>query len=81
MSLLGELTFFLGLHISQEIEGIFIAQTKYIKEMLKKFKMEDCKPVSTPMIIGCKLGNEDESKEVDERLYRSIIGSILYVTT
>ena len=48
--------------------------------MLKKFGMEDCKPVSTPMIIGCKLIKDDESKEVDQRLYRSMIGSLLYVT-
>ena len=80
MSLLGELTFFLGLQISQRTEGIFITQTKYIKEMLKKFQMEDCKPVSTPMITGCKLSKDDESKEVDQRLYRSMIGSLLYVT-
>ena len=80
MSLLGELTFFLGLQISQRTEGIFITQTKYIKEMLKKFQMEDCKPVSTPMITDCKLSKDDESKEVDQRLYRSMIGSLLYVT-
>ena len=43
--------------------------------------MEDCKPMSTPMIISCKLNKEDESKEVDQRLYRSMIGSLLYVTT
>ena len=48
--------------------------------MLKKFKMEDCKPVSTPMITGCKLSKEDEYEEVDQRLYRSMIGSLLYVT-
>ena len=48
--------------------------------MLKKFKMEDCKHVSIPMIIGCKLSKEDESEEVDQRLYRSMIGSLLYVT-
>ena len=48
--------------------------------MLKKFQMEDCKPVSTPMIIGCKLSKDNESKEVDQRLYRSMIGSLLYVT-
>ena len=80
MSLLGELSFFLGLQISQLDEGIFISQTKYIKEMLKKFKMEDCKPVSTPMVTGCKLSKDDESKEVDQRQYRSMIGSLLYVT-
>ena len=49
--------------------------------MLKKFGMEDCKPISTPMIIGCKLSKDDESKEMDQKLYRSMIGSLLYVTT
>jgi hypothetical protein len=53
MSLLGELTLFLGLQISQLDEGIFISQTKHIKEMLKKFGIEDCKLVSTPMVTGC----------------------------
>ena len=48
--------------------------------MLKKFRMEDCKPVSTPMVTGCKLSKDDESKEVDQRQYRSMIGSLLYVT-
>jgi hypothetical protein len=65
MSLLGELNFFLGLQISQLDEGIFISQTKYIKEMLKKFRMEYCKPVSTPMVTSCKLRKYDESKEED----------------
>jgi hypothetical protein len=66
MSMLGELSFFLGLQISQTNKGIFISQTKYIKEMLKKFEMEDCKPVSTPMVTGCKLSKEDESKEANQ---------------
>ena len=55
MSMLGELNFFLGLQVYQTDEGIFISQTKYIKDMLKKFKMEDSKPVGTPMVISCKL--------------------------
>ena len=55
MSLFGELKFFLGLQISQLNNGIFISQSKYIKEMLNKFGMEYFKPVSTPMTIGCKL--------------------------
>ena len=70
MSLLGELNFFLGLQISQLNDGIFISQSKYIKEMLKKFGMEDCKSVSTSMITGSKLSKDDESKEVDQKLYR-----------
>ena len=48
--------------------------------MLKKFKMEDSKPVSTPMVTGCKLSKDDESLEGDHTMYRSMIGSLLYVT-
>ena len=80
MSLLEELKFFLGLQISQQKNGIFISQSKYIKEMLKRFQMEDCKPVGTPMITGCRLSKDDESPEVDQKLYRSMIGSLLYAT-
>jgi hypothetical protein len=49
--------------------------------MLKKFQLEDCKPDSTPMIVGCKLSKEDESKVVDRKHYRSMIGILLHVTT
>ena len=62
MSLLGEMNFFLGLQISQLNDGIFISQSKYIKEMLKNFGMEDYKPVNTLMITCCKLSKGDESK-------------------
>jgi hypothetical protein len=81
MSLLGELSFFLGLQIRQSNQGIFISQTKYIREMLKRFGMEDCKPVITPMQTSCKLSKDDDSKSTDQRQYRSMIGSLLYVTT
>ena len=80
MSMLGELTFFLWLQVYQIEKWIFISQTKYIKDMLKKFKMEDSKPVSTPMVIGCKLIKDDESLEVDHTMFRSMIDSLLYVT-
>ena len=63
--MLGELTFFLGLQVYQSDKGIFISQTKYIKDMLKKFKMEYSKPVNTPMINGCKLSKNYESLAVD----------------
>jgi hypothetical protein len=65
MSLLGELSFFLGLQIHQRNQGIFISQTKYITEMLKRFGMEDCKPVITPMQTSCKLSKDDDSKSTD----------------
>jgi hypothetical protein len=73
MSLLGELSFFLGLQIRQSNQGIFISQTKYIREMLKRFGMEDCKPVITPMQTSCKLSKDDDSKSTDQRQYRSMI--------
>jgi hypothetical protein len=81
MPLLGELSFFLRLQIRQRNQGIFISQTKYIIEMLKRFGMEDCKPVITPMKTSCKLSKYDDSKSIDQRKYRSMIGSLLYVTT
>jgi hypothetical protein len=81
MSLLGELSFFLGLQIHQNNQGIFISQTKYIREMLKRFIMEDHKPVIIPMKTSCKLSKDDVSKSIDQRQYRSMIDKLLYVTT
>jgi hypothetical protein len=81
MSMPGELSFFLGLQITQTRKGIFISQTKYIKEILNKFEMEDCKPVCTPKVTGCNISKETKSKEIDQSLYRPMIGSLLYVTT
>jgi hypothetical protein len=81
MSLLRELSFFLGLQIRQRNQGIYISQTKYIREMIKRFRMEDCKPVIIPMKTSCKFRKDDDSKSIDQRQYRSIIGSLQYVTT
>ena len=81
MSMLGELTFFLGLQVYQIDKGIFISQTKYIKDMLKFFKMEDSKPVGNPMVTGFKLSKYDEYLKVDHTMFRSMIGSLLYVTS
>jgi hypothetical protein len=81
MSLLGELSFFFSLQICQINQGIFISQTKYIKEMLKRFRMEDCKPMRTPMQTSSKLSKDDDSKATYHREYRSTIGSLIYVTT
>jgi hypothetical protein len=81
MSMIGELSYFLGLQVNQSYVGIFISQEKYLKEMLKKFQMEDSSPVSTPMVVGCKLSKNDMSPDVDQRIYRSMIGSLLYIAT
>jgi hypothetical protein len=65
MSLLGELSFFFGLEIHKNNQGIFISQTRYIREMLKRFGMEYCKPIITPMQISCKLSKDDDLKSID----------------
>ena len=81
MYMLGDLSFFLGLQVNQTKNGIIVSQNKYIKDMPKKFQMEDNKPMSTPMVTGCKLSLEDDSPKVDQTMYRSMIGSLLYSTT
>jgi hypothetical protein len=81
MSMIGELSFFLGLQITQRSKGLFISQEKYLREMLKRFQMEDSTPMSTPMVTGCKLRKDDDSPDVDQSSYRSMIGSLLYITT
>jgi len=65
MSMIGELSYFLGLQVNQLKNDIYILQIKYVKEMLKKFTMEDCKPMSTPMMTSCKLIKDDKSPLVD----------------
>eukprot|EP00253_Pinus_taeda_P007117 PITA_07117 len=80
MSFLGELTYFLGLRIQQNEGGIFLSQTKYPKQILKKYGMEDSKLVCTPMVTGCNLSENDELAAVHQPTYRSMIGSLLYLT-
>jgi hypothetical protein len=79
ISMIGELSFFLGLQITQRSEGIFLSQEKYLREMLKRFQMEDYTPMSTPMVTRCKLSKDDDSSDVDQISYRSIIGNLLYI--
>ncbi|GJW51568.1 retrovirus-related pol polyprotein from transposon TNT 1-94 [Tanacetum coccineum] len=80
MSMMGELNFFLGLQIKQIEDGIFFNQSKYIKEMLKKFGLEDSKPMKTPMSSDTKLIKDEECESVDSTKYRGMIGSLLYLT-
>ncbi|XP_057828666.2 uncharacterized mitochondrial protein AtMg00810-like [Cryptomeria japonica] len=80
MSMLGPLSFFLGIQVSQLEHGLFISQTKYAKEMLKRFQMDHCTHVGTPMETGCKLVKVDDSPLVDQSKYRSMVGSLLYLT-
>nr|GEY33051.1 hypothetical protein [Tanacetum cinerariifolium] len=80
MSIMGELNFFLGLQIKQMEDEIFFNQSKYIKEMLKKFGLEESKPTKTPMSTEIKLTKDDEADFVDSSKYRGMIGSLLYST-
>jgi hypothetical protein len=80
MSMMGELQFFLGLQIKQSKEGTFVHQAKYTKDIVKKFKMEDSKAMTTPMSTTTTLDADEEGEHVDQKEYRSIIGSLLYLT-
>ncbi|GKA04318.1 putative ribonuclease H-like domain-containing protein [Tanacetum coccineum] len=80
MSSMGKLTFFLGLQVKQKKDGIFISQDKYVTEILKKFGFTDVKTTSTPMETQKPLLDED-GEEVDVHLYRSMIGSLMYLTS
>jgi hypothetical protein len=80
MSMMSELQYFLGLQIKQAKDGTFVHQTKYTKDMLRKFQMQDVKPISTPMGSTTTLDADEGGEPVDQREYRSMIGSLLYLT-
>jgi hypothetical protein len=80
MTDLGLRNYFLGIEVKQKEQGIFICQKKYTKALLEKFKMNDCKPVATPLVTNEKMQKDDGSPEADASRYRSLIGSLLYLT-
>nr|GEY06348.1 retrotransposon protein, putative, unclassified [Tanacetum cinerariifolium] len=80
MSSMRELTFFLGLHVKQKDDGIFISQDKYVADILKKFDFTNVKTISTPMEPNKALIKDAEAEDVDVHLYRSMIGSSIYLT-
>jgi hypothetical protein len=79
ISMMGELKYFLGFQIKQLQEGTFISQTKYIQDILKKFGMKNDKPIKTPMGTNGHLDLDTGGKSIDEKVYRSMIGSLLYL--
>ncbi|GKA77610.1 putative ribonuclease H-like domain-containing protein [Tanacetum coccineum] len=81
MSSIGELIFFLGLQVKQNEDGIFISQDKYVTEILKKFGFTNVKATSTHMETQKLLLKDEDGEEVDVHLYRSIIGSLMYLTS
>ncbi|GJR25709.1 putative ribonuclease H-like domain-containing protein [Tanacetum coccineum] len=80
MSSMGELTFFLGLQVKQKEDGIFISQDKYVAEILKKFDFTTVKTASTPIETQKPLVTDKEASDVDVHVYRSMIGSLMYLT-
>jgi hypothetical protein len=77
--MMGELTFFLGIQVNQTKQGTFVHQAKYTKDLMKKFNMTELKPVSTPMSSVASLGLDEDGDVVDQREYKSMIGSLLYL--
>jgi hypothetical protein len=80
MSMMGELTFFLGIQVKQTKQGTFMHQVKYTNDLMKKFNMAELKPVSAPMSSVASLGPDDDGEAVDQREYRSMISSLMYLT-
>nr|GFB54970.1 uncharacterized mitochondrial protein AtMg00810-like [Tanacetum cinerariifolium] len=81
MSSMGELTFFLGLQVKQKKDGIFISQDKYVAQILRKFGLSKGKSASTPIDAKKPLLNDSDGKDVDVHTYRSMIGSLMYLTS
>nr|GEY14009.1 copia protein [Tanacetum cinerariifolium] len=81
MSMVGKLSFFLILQISQSPEGIFLNQSKYALESLKKYGMETCKPADAPMVEKSKLDEDLQGKAIDSTCYRGMIGTLMYLTS
>jgi hypothetical protein len=79
MSMMGELNYFLRLQEKQLKEGTFISQMKYTQDLLKRFGMKDAKPAKTPMGTDRHLDLNKGGKSVDQKAYRSMIGSLLYL--
>jgi hypothetical protein len=79
MSMMGELNYFLGFQVKELKEGTFISQTKYTQDLLKRFGMKDAKPAKKPMGMDEHRDLNKEGKSVDQKAYRSMIGSLLYL--
>jgi len=77
---LGLMKYFLGIEVDRSDDGIFICQTKYANEVLKRFRMLNCKPAATPMATGTKLSKDDVGSYVDPTLYKKLVGSLMYLT-
>ena len=80
MTDLGLMKYFLGIEVTQNIKGIFICQNKYAKDVLRRFRMINCSPISTPMTIGKKLSKEGDEMNFDMTIFRKLVDSLMYLT-
>jgi hypothetical protein len=80
MFMMGELTFFLCIQVKQTKQGIFVHQAKYTNDLMKKFNMVELKSISTLMRTTTALDPDENDEAMDQREYRSMIGSLLYLT-
>ena len=80
MSMVGELTYFLGLQVKQTDSGIYINQAKYARNLVKRFGLDNAAHARTPMVANAKLTNDSSGESIDVTLYRSMIGCLLYLT-
>jgi len=81
MNELGLLTYFLGIEVTQSMQGYFLCQKRFTLKLLNKFVMENYKLVSAPMVLGQKLIKNDGAPKINGKAYRSLVGSLLYLTT
>ena len=79
-TMMGELNFFLRLQIKQLKKGIFINQANFVRDLLKRFNMEEAKKMKTPMSSSIKLNKDEKGKSIDSTMYKGMIGSLLYLT-
>jgi hypothetical protein len=80
MSMIGELNCFMGLQVKQTSEGIFISQSKYVKDLVKRFGLDGKSHARTPINTSVKISIDITGKPIDRTLYRNMIGSLLYLT-
>ncbi|KAG6531945.1 hypothetical protein ZIOFF_005781 [Zingiber officinale] len=80
MTNMGLMSYFLGLEVKQGVDDIFMTQEQYAKEVLKRFRMGDCNPINTPVDCRTKLSKSDEGKTVDPTHFKSLVGSLRYLT-
>ena len=80
MSLVGELNYFLGLQVKQMEDSMFVSQSKYARGIVKKFGLENASHKRTPAATHVKITKDEKGEDVDQSLYRSMIGSLLYLT-